>query len=113
MIPAAVITAWARERPWPNQAAIEQDLLLASLVNRIYTHPLLRNELVFRGGTCLHQLHLPTARRYSEDLDFVRRTHSGIGQVFDALREIAADTGLEVRHTSIGLHPKMTLRARR
>lgn len=112
MIPAAVITAWARERPWPNRAAIEQDLLLAGLITRIYTHPFLRDELVFRGGTCLHQLHLPAARRYSEDLDFVRRTHSGVGRVFDALRDVAADTGLEVRSTDTGVHPKVTLRTR-
>ena len=111
MIPSASITAWATTRPWPNRAAIEQDLLLARTVAAIYEHPLLRDELVFRGGTCLHQVHLAAPRRYSEDLDFVRRTHSGIGTILDALREIAGKIGLEVRGTKISEHPKLTLRA--
>ena len=53
-------------------------------------------ELVLRGGTCLHKLHLSEPFRYSEDLDYVRRTHSGIKPYVDALRSIAGDVGLEV-----------------
>lgn len=111
MIPTNVITAWGVDRPWPNRAAIEQDLLLARLIVDIYNHPMLSEELVFRGGTCLHQVHLARPLRYSEDLDFVRRTHSGIGEVLDALREVAADSGLRVRGTDVGQHPKMRLTA--
>lgn len=111
MIPEASITAWGVQRPWPNRAAVEQDLLLARLIVAIYQHPFLREELVFRGGTCLHQVHLPQPLRYSEDLDFVRRTHDGIGPIFDALREVAEAVGLEVKGTDVGQHPKMRLRA--
>lgn len=111
MIPAASITAWSTERPWPTRPAVEQDLLLARTIVAIYEHPLLREELVFRGGTCLHQVHLRRPWRYSEDLDFVRRTHGGIGEVLDALREVALEIGLEVRGTDIGPHPKMRMRA--
>ena len=89
MIPNAVVTAWGRDRPWPTRQQVEQDLLLARLIVDIFNHPYLGGELVFRGGTCLHQLRLAAPRRYSEDLDFVRRTHAGIGDVFDALRESA------------------------
>ena len=112
MIPAASITAWGVGRPWPSRPAVEQDLLLARLIVAIYDHPRLRDELVFRGGTCLHQVHLDTPRRYSEDLDFVRRTHTGIGGVFDDLREVAADVGLEVKGTDVGEHPKLRMRGR-
>ena len=49
MIPDPSITAWGLSRPWPNRAAIEQDLLLARLIVAIYTHPRLSQELVFRG----------------------------------------------------------------
>ena len=77
----------------------------------IYNHPLLRRELVFRGGTCLHQVHLAAPLRYSEDLDFVRRTNDGIGSVLNALREVAAEVGMTVRGVKIGEHPKMVLRA--
>lgn len=41
MIPPAAIQAWAVDRPWPNLAAIEQDLLLARLIIEFAQHPLL------------------------------------------------------------------------
>ena len=111
MIPANAITAWSVTRPWPTRAAIEQDLLLARTIVAIYDDAYLAKELVFRGGTCLHQLHLPTPLRYSEDLDFVRRTHTGIGEIFDRLRDVAAKLGLTVHNVVVGEHPKMRLRA--
>lgn len=89
MIPAGAITAWSASRPWPNRAAIEQD----------------------RGGTCLHQVVLSNPRRYSEDLDSVRASHSGIGDLFDALREVADQIGLDVTSTDVGTHPKLRMRA--
>ena len=109
MIPAADITTWGAQRPWPTRAAIEQDLLLARTIVAIYQHPTLRNELAFRGGTCLHQVHLLQPRRYSEDLDFVRCTSAPIGGVLDALREVAGEVGLEVRGVSVNTYPKMRL----
>jgi len=111
VIPEAAITQWGTSRSWPSPAAIEQDLLLARMIVEIYNHPVLAAELVFRGGTCLHQVVLDAPLRYSEDLDFVRRTNAGIGPLFDALREVAADVGLRVRGTDIGQHPKMRLTA--
>ncbi len=109
MIPKAAIVQWGTTRSWPNPSAIEQDLLLARMIVEIYNHPRLASELAFRGGTCLHQVVLDTPRRYSEDLDFVRRTNTGIGPVLDALRDVAAEVGLHVRGTDIGQHPKMRL----
>lgn len=111
MIPAGAITAWSASRPWPNRAAIEQDLVLARMIVAIYEHPLLADELLFRGGTCLHQVVLSNPLRYSEDLDFVRASHSGIGGVFDALREVADEIGLHVSGTDIGTHPKLRMRS--
>jgi predicted nucleotidyltransferase component of viral defense system len=111
VIPGAAITAWGTSRPWPNRAAIEQDLLLARTIVEIYRDPMLRDELVFRGGTCLHQLHLPSPLRYSEDLDFVRSSHGPIGPVLDALRAVAQRLGLEVKNVVIGQHPKIAFRA--
>ena len=55
---------------------------------------LLGDELAMRGGTCLHKLHLPKPLRYSEDLDYVRRTRSGIKPYMEALRNIATKVGL-------------------
>lgn len=109
MIPAADITAWGLQRPWPTRAAIEQDLLLARTIVAIYQHPDLRDELAFRGGTCLHQVQLTQPRRYSEDLDFVRCTSGPIGGVLDALRDVANDVGLDVKDVSVNTYPKIRL----
>jgi len=112
VIPNAVVTAWGLTRQWPTRQQIEQDLLLARLIIEIYNHPYLREELVFRGGTCLHQLRLSAPLRYSEDLDFVRRTRDGIGDVFDAVRNIAEQIGLKVVRRVTSGNPKMILGAR-
>lgn len=80
MIPANDITAWAHRAPWPSPDQVEQDLLLSQLICLIAADHYLGDELVFRGGTCLHKLYLHPARRYSEDLD-VRATADGIGKV--------------------------------
>lgn len=111
MIPRAAVTAWGVNRPWPSVEAIEQDLLLARAIVEVYRHPLLREELAFRGGTCLHQIHLAQPRRYSEDLDFVRVSNTPIGPVYDALREVAEAMGITDVQTATGLYPKMRWRA--
>jgi hypothetical protein len=110
VIPRAVVQAWASEKPWPTLVQVEQDLVLARLIVEISEHPVLGEELVFRGGTCLHQLVMDRPRRYSEDLDYVRSTHSGIGSILDAVRDVAAYVGLDVAGTKIGEHPKVFLR---
>lgn len=94
MIPPAFLAAWARRAPWPTQTQIEQDLILSRFMVEIANHAVLGPELALRGGTCLHKLHLPKPLRYSEDLDYVRRTRTGVGEYIDALREIATAIGL-------------------
>lgn len=96
MIPRGAVTEWQARVPWPQPYQVEQDLILTRLMIEIARHELLGSEFVLRGGTCLHKLHLSEPLRYSEDLDYVRRTHSGVGPYLDALRDIAADVGLEV-----------------
>lgn len=95
MIPRAQITHWSAGAPWPSELQVEQDLLLSRLIVEIANNALLGPELAFRGGTCLHKLHLPTALRYSEDLDYVRQTTTPAGPLIDELRRIAAATGLQ------------------
>jgi predicted nucleotidyltransferase component of viral defense system len=94
VIPEAFITEWRHEAPWPDDTQVEQDLILSRLIVEIATHELLGPELSFRGGTCLHKLRLPTPARYSEDLDYVRRSETGIGPYLDALSEVAGSMGL-------------------
>ena len=65
---------------------------------------------MFRGGTCLHKLYDTGLARYSEDLDYVRRSGGGIGDLTRAVSAIGERLGMEVR-TKIGRHPKIFLRA--
>lgn len=110
MIPAAFITEWANTAPWSTIEQIEQDLLLSRLIIEIANDDYLGQELVFRGGTCLHKLHLDPALRYSEDLDYVRRSDGAIGPMLDAVRRIADRLSMNVT-TNIKSFPKVRLRA--
>ena len=94
MIAQAYLNEWMSRAPWPTQFQIEQDLVLSRLIVEIAGHELLGGELALRGGTCLNKLHLPEPLRYSEDLDYVRRTRSGIKPYLTALREVALGVGL-------------------
>jgi predicted nucleotidyltransferase component of viral defense system len=100
------IAAWGRTHPWSSADQVEQDLLLSRAICAIADHPYLGDELVFRGGTALHKLHLPSPQRYSEDLDYVRSTASGIGELTGALLDLGRDLGFDTR-SRISEHPKV------
>lgn len=100
------ITQWGVDHPWQNEDQIEQDLLLSMAMVEIANDPLLGGELVLRGGTAFHKLFLPEPYRYSEDLDFVRTSAGGIGDVMKSLTSMGRDLGFEVR-TKIGEFPKV------
>ena len=96
MIDYRDIVAWGVTHPWPTMEQIEQDLLLTRAICEIANHELLGQELVFRGGTALNKLYADEATRYSEDLDYVRTTASGISPVTTALRDIGLEMGFKV-----------------
>ena len=106
MIPREDIVAWGTEHPWPEYDQIEQDLLLSQAICEIANDDLLGEELSLRGGTAFHKLFLETPYRYSEDLDYVRSTEGGIGDVLDRLREIGERLGYEVA-SKIRKYPKV------
>jgi predicted nucleotidyltransferase component of viral defense system len=72
---------------------VEQDLLLSRLMIEIARDEALGPELAMRGGTCLHKLHLPEPLRYSEDLDYVRATRTGIKPYTEAIGRLAERLG--------------------
>jgi predicted nucleotidyltransferase component of viral defense system len=95
MIPRAYIIQWSEKAPWPDENQVEQDLIISRFLVEIASNELLSKELAFRGGTCLHKLHLPEPLRYSEDLDYVRTNQEPMmGEIFSALRDIATRIGL-------------------
>ncbi len=86
MIPMAQITQWRQISPWSDDMQVEQDLILSRIIVDIFSEPLLKKELAFRGGTALHKLFFNPAARYSEDIDLVRTSTGGIKPIIDALR---------------------------
>ncbi len=106
MIPREDIIAWGVEHPWPELDQIEQDLLLSQAICEIANDDLLGTELSLRGGTAFHKLFLKTPYRYSEDLDYVRSTAGGIGEIIDHLRELGEKIGFNVER-KIGKYPKV------
>lgn len=111
MISQAELAHWSTVVPWTRDDQVEQDLVLSRLIVEFARHPLLGDELVFRGGTCFHKLWLERPWRYSEDLDYVRRSGGGVGDIFDAIRTVATNVGFEKITTQIGQHPKVKLRS--
>jgi predicted nucleotidyltransferase component of viral defense system len=88
MIPSQNIVAWGAVVPWTEQRQVEQDLIICRALVAIFTDPLLRTELRFRGGTALNKLHFNPPLRYSEDIDLVRTTAGPIGPILDQLRAV-------------------------
>ena len=88
MIPAQNIVAWGNLVPWTEPRQIEQDLIISRALVEIFSDPMLREALRFRGGTALNKLHFPAPLRYSEDIDLVRTSHGPIGPLLDQLRVV-------------------------
>jgi predicted nucleotidyltransferase component of viral defense system len=88
MIPMMNIIAWSQTAPWPETRQVEQDLIISRAIVELFSDPILRNQLRFRGGTALNKLHFPTPLRYSEDIDLVRTEAGPIGPVLDRIRHV-------------------------
>lgn len=88
MIPQADIVGWRSIVPWTSDAQVEQDLIISRVLVDIFTHPVLRERVVFRGGTALHKLYLQPASRYSEDIDLVQKTAGPIGETIGLFRTV-------------------------
>jgi predicted nucleotidyltransferase component of viral defense system len=88
MIPAQNLTAWSKYAPWSEQKQVEQDLIISRSLINLFNDDFLRAQLRLRGGTALNKLHFPKPLRYSEDIDLVRTTDGGIGEILDRTRAV-------------------------
>jgi predicted nucleotidyltransferase component of viral defense system len=86
MIPQANITAWRSIAPWPDDAQVEQDLVLSRTVVELFSEPALAGKMALRGGTSLNKLFINPECRYSEDIDLVQTEAAPIGPILDAIR---------------------------
>ena len=58
--------------PCPDNAQVEQDLIIERALVEIFSDDLLKTHLAFRGGTAFNKLYLTPHARYSEDIDLVQ-----------------------------------------
>ena len=93
MIQRAFITQWGTVVPWSSPRLVEQDLIICRALVSIYSDPLLKGHLAFRGGTALHKLYLEPQPRYSEDIDLVQVNAEPIKETIDHLREVLSWLG--------------------
>jgi predicted nucleotidyltransferase component of viral defense system len=87
MIPQRYIEEWKSQAPWPNDAQVEQDLVIARALVEMFSDELLSKSLAFRGGTALHKLYLKPQVRYSEDIDLVQINSEPINPILKRIRE--------------------------
>ncbi|HMJ46315.1 MAG TPA: nucleotidyl transferase AbiEii/AbiGii toxin family protein [Ferruginibacter sp.] len=87
MISRRFIEEWKTHAPWPDNAQVEQDLIIERVLVEIFSDDLLKSHLAFRGGTAFHKLYLKPQARYSEDIDLVQIKEGPIGPLLTRLRE--------------------------
>lgn len=78
----------AAEKP---QWVIEKDWALSYVLLGLTSVAELRDELVFKGGTCLRKAYFP-GYRFSEDLDFSLRSQEECAGLIEHLRQAASFT---------------------
>lgn len=88
MIPRANIVAWRSDAPWPDDAQVEQDLVISRTLVELFSESFLSDRLAFRGGTALYKIHLDGTYRYSEDIDLVQCEPEPIGDTPDVIRRV-------------------------
>lgn len=72
MLPRRYIDEWKEFAPWPEDAQVEQDLIIEKSLLELFADSFLQERLAFRGGTAIHKLFLKPQVRYSEDIDLVQ-----------------------------------------
>lgn len=87
MIPRRYIEEWKATAPWPDNAQVEQDLVIERALIELFSDELIRTSLAFRGGTALHKLYLKPQARYSEDIDLVQISDGPIKPILEKIRE--------------------------
>jgi predicted nucleotidyltransferase component of viral defense system len=87
VIPRRYIEEWKANAPWPNDAQIEQDLVIERALVEMFSDDHIRNSLAFRGGTALHKIFMKPQVRYSEDIDLVQISSEPINPVLKQIRE--------------------------
>lgn len=95
MIPRRYIEEWKTYAPWPDNAQLEQDLVIERALVELFSDDFIRSTLAFRGGTALHKLFMKPQVRYSEDIDLVQITEGPISPILKKIRDQLAFLGTQ------------------
>jgi predicted nucleotidyltransferase component of viral defense system len=87
MIARRYIEEWKEFAPWPDNAQVEQDLVIERALVEMFSDEMIAENLAFRGGTAFHKLFLKPQVRYSEDIDLVQIKEGPINPVLKRIRE--------------------------
>lgn len=61
--------------------------MISRVLVEMFTHRIVTEQVLFRGGTALHKLIFSKAGRYSEDIDLVQKDPGPIGELIGTIRE--------------------------
>ena len=86
MLPRRYIQEWKEFAPWPEDAQVEQDLVIEKAMLELFSDPFLQERLAFRGETALHKIFLKPQVRYSENIDLVQIKAEPIKDTITAIR---------------------------
>jgi predicted nucleotidyltransferase component of viral defense system len=87
MLPKRYIQEWKKFAPWPEDAQVEQDLVIEKALIQLFSSSFIQERLAFRGGTALHKLFLSPQVRYSEDIDLVQIKGEPIKETLNVIRK--------------------------
>jgi len=87
MIARRYIEEWREFAPWPDNAQVEQDLVIERALVEMFSDEMISENLAFRGGTAFHKLFLKPQARYSEDIDLVQIQEGPINPILKRIRE--------------------------
>lgn len=87
MIPRRYIEEWKEFAHWPEDAQVEQDLIIEKALVQLFSDPFIQDRLAFRGGTAIHKIFLKPQVRYSEDIDLVQINSGPIKEILTAIRK--------------------------
>jgi len=87
MLPRRYIEEWKEFAPWPEDAQVEQDLVIEEALLELFADPFLQERLALRGESASHKVCLKPQVRYSEDIDLVQIKAEPIKDTLSAIRK--------------------------
>lgn len=93
MIPRRYIEEWKAHAKWPEEAQVEQDMIIERALIHIFSDDYLNQRLAFRGGTAIHKLFIQPQVRYSEDIDLVQLDPEPIKEILGRIQNALSFIG--------------------